>query len=37
VLEEVGTYEHGQFIARTAVLSSASLLTLDDLRALLRV
>jgi hypothetical protein len=36
VLEEVSTFDHGQFVARTAVLPCASLLTLDDLRAVLR-
>jgi hypothetical protein len=36
VLEEVGGFDHGQFVARTAVLPSASVLTLDSLRAVLR-
>ncbi|WP_055535425.1 hypothetical protein [Streptomyces graminilatus] len=36
VLEEVGGFDHGQFVARTAVLPCTSLLTLDSLRAVLR-
>ncbi|AKJ10102.1 hypothetical protein ABB07_08720 [Streptomyces incarnatus] len=36
VLEEVGSFDHGQFVARTAVLPCAGVLTLDDLRAVLR-
>lgn len=35
VLQEVGGFDHGQFVARTAVLPCASLLTLDGLRAVL--
>ncbi|MGW2287008.1 hypothetical protein [Streptomyces phaeochromogenes] len=36
VLEEVGGFDHGQFVARTAVLPCAGVLTLDSLRAVLR-
>nr|WP_181412011.1 hypothetical protein [Streptomyces sp. F12] len=36
VLEEVGNFDHGQFVARTAVLPCAGVLSLSDLRAVLR-
>ncbi|MEU2959094.1 hypothetical protein ACIOEY_27475 [Streptomyces albidoflavus] len=35
-LEEVGSFDHGKYVARTAVLPCAAFLTLDSLRAVLR-
>lgn len=36
LLKDVGSFDQGEFIARTAVLPSAGLMTLDDTKALLR-